>query len=300
MSLSYDGRIQTTDIPLDIVSTVESGQTFLWRRHDTEMFNGRVASQPTYSTVRRIEGNIVAVVVREQEDALYWQSNSQSGGAVIKQALRLDDELHEIQETLASKDPAGVLSGAFDEFTGLRVPCDPLFPTVISFICSTQMRVPRIHGMVHRIAEMYGPTIQTEERSFHAFPTPEQLAEATEEELKALKLGYRARYVHDTAQDIASGKITIESLPNSVDKARSCLKQCTGVGDKVADCILLYGAGYVGTVPVDTWIETAVNEHYPSCVADSSREMAENLESLFGENAGYAQTYLFHFHREQA
>lgn len=292
-TISLDGQPQT-----DLVATLESGQTFQWDRRDAEMFSGQNNTNPVFSTVRQYNGEPVVVFVSESETGIRWESTRKSGEELVQRALRLDDNLQTITDDLTSKDTSGVLIEALTEFAGLRVPHDPLFSTIISFICSPQMRVSRIHGMVQRLAQSYGTPVEADEETFYLFPTPEQLAEATEDDLRELKLGYRAPYVQRTASAIANGDIDITNLPSETDEIRTRLKQCTGVGDKVADCILLYGAGNAGTVPVDTWIQTAVEEHYPSLMGESPRATAQNLEELFGSYAGYAQTYLFHYHRK--
>jgi N-glycosylase/DNA lyase len=181
----------------------------------------------------------------------------------------------------------------------MRLVRDPAFPCLISFICSAQMRVSRIHGMQMRLAREYGETVTVDGETFHAFPTPERLAARTEEELRDLSLGYRAPYVQRTAEMVAEGEAhPDEAAGLPYEEARESLTRFVGVGDKVSDCVLLFSLGYLEAVPLDTWIRSALEEHYPDCergsYADTSRAIRDRLGGTY---AGYAQTYLFYYLR---
>jgi len=178
----------------------------------------------------------------------------------------------------------------------MRIVRDPAFPTLISFICSAQMRVSRIHGMQQALRREFGEPVSFDGGTYRAFPTPAALANASEADLRDLSLGYRAPYVKRSAEMVAGGEADPEdALGMAYEDARDHLTQFVGVGDKVADCILLFSLGYLEAVPLDTWIQTVIGEFYPDCdrgnYADTSRAIRETLG---GEYAGYTQTYLFH------
>jgi N-glycosylase/DNA lyase len=161
------------------------------------------------------------------------------------------------------------------------------------------MRVGRIHGMQQALRREFGEPVEFDGGTYRAFPTPAALANASEADLRELNLGYRAPYVKRSAELVASGDADPESargLP--YEDAREYLTQFVGVGDKVADCILLFSLGYLEAVPLDTWIQTTIAEFYPDCdrgnYTDTSRAIRETLG---GEYAGYTQTYLFHYLR---
>ncbi len=158
------------------------------------------------------------------------------------------------------------------------------------------MRVSRIHTMVSTLAREYGTALEFDGETYHAFPTPEQLATATEDELRELGLGYRAPYVVRTAEMVANGEAHPAEARNlEYEAAREYLCQFVGVGDKVADCVLLFALDFDEAVPLDTWIKSAIEEYYPDCdggsYATTSRAIRDRLGS---EYAGYAQTYIFH------
>ncbi|WP_049925832.1 DNA-3-methyladenine glycosylase family protein [Halopiger goleimassiliensis] len=279
---------------LDLYRTLESGQSYLWRRADGEMYRGGPAPGTWYSTV--VDGEVIRV--RTQGDVLEWESTTDAD-PLVRRLLRLEDDLEEIVAA-APDDP--LLREAYEAHRGMRLVQDPPFGCLISFICSAQMRVSRIHGMVSTLAREYGTPVSFDGRTYYAFPTPDQLAVATEAELRELGLGYRAPYVVRTAEMVADGEAhPAEARDLEYEAARDYLTQFVGVGDKVADCVLLFSLGFDEAVPLDTWIRTAIEEYYPDCdrgsYADTSRAIRERFG---GEYAGYAQTYVFHHLRTRA
>jgi N-glycosylase/DNA lyase len=166
------------------------------------------------------------------------------------------------------------------------------------------MRVSRIHDMVTALAREYGETVRFpgpdgDERTYHAFPTADSLAAATEDELRGLGLGYRAPYVQRTAEMVAGGEAhPDEARGTEYEDARESLTRFVGVGDKVADCALLFSLGYLEAVPLDTWIRTAIEDHYPDCARGNYRDTSRAIRERFGGDvAGYVQTYVFNYLR---
>ncbi|MFA9416582.1 DNA-3-methyladenine glycosylase [Natrinema sp. HArc-T2] len=278
----------------DLYRTLESGQSYLWRRSDGEMYGGTPAPDAWYTTVvgSNDTGDGDVIRVRARDDRLEWESTTDAE-PTVRQLLRLDDDLEEI---VAAGPDDPLLREAYEAHRGMRLVADPAFGCLISFICSAQMRVGRIHTMVTTLAREYGSTVVFDGETYHAFPTPEQLATATEAELRDLGLGYRAPYVVRTAEMVAHGEAHPEAARDlEYEDAREYLTRFVGVGDKVADCVLLFSLGFDEAVPLDTWIKSAVEEYYPECdrgsYADTSRALRDRLG---GEYAGYTQTYVFH------
>ncbi|AXG07932.1 DNA-3-methyladenine glycosylase 2 family protein [Haloplanus rubicundus] len=297
------GAIPLADLDgdFDLQATVESGQSYLWDRSDGGMYERMDAhgGDAWYETVvppLDAVGNDRAVVrVRQTEGRLEWESTTDAV-PILTHLLRLDDDLEAI---LAATPDDPLLDRAYETYRGMRLVRDPPFPCLISFICSAQMRVSRIHGMQTALAREYGDRLAVDGRTYHAFPTPAQLAARSEAELRDLKLGYRAPYVQQTAEMVAEGEADpAAARGRDYEAARDYLTGFVGVGDKVADCVLLFSLGYLEAVPLDTWIRSAIADHYPDCdkgsYADTSRAIRERLG---GEFAGYAQTYLFYYLR---
>jgi len=288
---------------LDLQATLESGQSYLWRREDGQMYDEseQTGGDAWYVTVvrpdeaghvRLDEGEPAVVRVRQRDGRLEWESTAEAEG-VVRSLLRLDDDLPAIRAATPD-DP--LIEAAYDRYWGMRLVRDPPFGALISFICSAQMRVSRIHGMQVALAEAFGDVVEFDGRAYHAFPTPDQLAGASEADLRDLGLGYRAPYVQRSAELVASGEAHPDTAREmEYEAAREHLTQFVGVGEKVADCVLLFSLDFLEAVPLDTWIRKTIAEYYPDCdrgnYAETSRAIRERLG---GEYAGYAQTYVFH------
>ncbi|WP_435063743.1 DNA-3-methyladenine glycosylase family protein [Halobaculum sp. EA56] len=287
--------------PFDLQATVESGQTYLWDRADGNMYERMAAhgGDHWYETVvppiDGVSDERAVVRVRQVDGRLEWESTTDAV-PILTHLLRLDDDLDAI---LAATPDLPLLRRAYEEYRGMRLVRDPPFPCLISFICSAQMRVSRIHGMQTRMAESYGDPVEFDGRTYHAFPTPGQLAERTEAELRDLSLGYRAPYVRRTAGMVADGEADPAAARGmAYEDAREYLTRFVGVGDKVADCVLLFSLGFLEAVPLDTWIRTAIADYYPECDAGGYAETSRAIRERFGgEYAGYAQTYVFYYLR---
>jgi len=292
----HSGRIPLADVAggIDLAATLESGQSYLWRREDGDAYAGAVTSDADFEThpwyYAVPDGEVVRV--RKTPDALVWESTTDAHDRLVDR-LRLDDDLPAI---FADAPALELVDDALEAFEGLRLVRDPAFGCLISFICSTQMRVERIHEMVSNLAREYGDAVQFQGETYHTFPTPPQLAATTEGALRDLGLGYRAPYVHRTAEMVADGDAHPDDARGlAYEDARDELTGFVGVGDKVADCILLFSLGYLEAIPLDTWMQTVVADHYPECEKGSYAETSRALRAKFGgEYAGYVQTYVFH------
>ncbi|MCG1003405.1 MULTISPECIES: DNA-3-methyladenine glycosylase [Halobacterium] len=288
------GAIPTTEIAgaVDVQATIESGQTYLWWRPDGATYetDGASGGNAWYRTV--VDGDVVEV--RQTADAIEWQSTTDAA-PIVRELLGLNDDLHEIRAAATGDD---LTEAAWDAYDGLRIVRDPFFGCLISFICSAQMRVERIFAMQESLRETYGDPVEYDGETVHAFPEPEALAAATEDDLRELKLGYRAPYVQRTAEMVASEELTERDIDGrAYELAREELTQFVGVGDKVADCVLLFSLGYLEAVPLDTWIRSAIEDHYPDCDRGNYADTSRAIRAQLGPYAGYTQTYLFHFLR---
>ncbi|MFB6223059.1 MAG: DNA-3-methyladenine glycosylase [Haloarcula sp.] len=282
---------------IKLQATVESGQSYLWSREDGKMYQreGSTGDDAWYWTTVRRDGSPAVLRVRQRNGRLEWES-SIDAEAELRRLLRLDDDLPHIRDT-APND--AVVQSAYDAFWGMRLVRDPPFGSLISFICSAQMRVARIHSMQQALRDEFGEEIEFDGRTYSAYPTPAALAETTEDALRDLGLGYRAPYVQRTAEMVATGEAQPEDAINlDYEEARESLTRFVGVGDKVADCVLLFSLEYLEAVPLDTWIRSTIEEYYPECERGTYTETSRAIRSALGsEYAGYAQTYLFHYLR---
>src|SRR6056297_2664933 len=188
---------------VDLQATLESGQSYLWWREDGNDYGaGTHGDDGWYLTTTRATGEPAVVRVRQADGRLEWESTVDAD-PVLRERLGLADDLPAIRASAPDDD---LVQDAYDEYWGMRIVRDPVFPTTVAFICSAQMRVSRIHGMQQSLREAFGTPVDFDGETYHAFPTPDQLAAATEEQLRDLKLGYRAPYVERTAEMVASGE----------------------------------------------------------------------------------------------
>ena len=270
--------IGAIDGAFDLQSTLESGQTYLWDRDDGRMYEGPAAASGDawYWTTARVDGEPVVIRVRQASDRLEWRATVDVERH-LRTRLGLRDDLPSIRST--APDDA-VVQSAYDAYWGMRIVRDPPVPTLVSFICSAQMRVERIHGMQQALRDAYGEELTFDGRTYPAYPAAEAL-------------------VKRSAELVAEGGVRPEDVTGlPYEDAREELTAFVGVGEKVADCVLLFSLGYLEAVPLDTWIRRTIADYYPDCDRGNYAETSRAIrEALGGEYAGYTQTYLFHFLR---
>ena len=178
------------------------------------------------------------------------------------------------------------LSLAARNGAGIRILKQNAWEMVITFIISQRKSIPAIAKSVEELCRRYGTEIQTDYECLYAFPTPEQLALATQEELKQCSLGYRVPYILDAVQKVCTNEINLIELANSDDSTMLMeLKKIKGIGDKVANCIMLFAYARTASVPIDTWIQKIIEHKYNG----------NNPFTAYGDNAGILQQYAFYY-----
>ena len=198
-----------------------------------------------------------------------------------------------IKETL-SKFP--ILKKPIDFGKGIRILKQNLFETLISFIVSANNNIKRIQMILERLREKLGSKVG----DFYAFPTREQLKGASVEFFKEIGAGYRADYLYKVVRQIEDNTLNDWQKLDTKD-LRNKLISLSGVGPKVADCVLLFGYGRQDVFPVDTWIEQMYVKFYcsNSQIVPNREKIRENLVKEFGNLSGYAQQYLFYSMRSR-
>lgn len=175
---------------------------------------------------------------------------------------------------------------------GIRILKQDLFETLISFIVSANNNIKRIKMILNKLREKLG----TKMGNFYAFPTREQLLSVDEKFFEEIGAGYRAKYLYKVVRQIDEKTLfSWQDFPTL--ELRKKLIELSGVGPKVADCVLLFGYGKKDVFPVDTWIHQMYNKFYAKL--DNREQIRNNLTDQFGELSGYAQQYLFFFMRSE-
>ena len=248
----------------DLKKIAESGQAF--RIAEVNGFY-RFICQDNVIYIKHIEGPAYEVI----------------GGAFSDTYFNMRRDYGKIR-SLAKGDV--FLAKAAECGQGIRILRQDPFETMITFIISQRKSIPSIKACVEGIAKKYGHPIETEFETIYSFPTPAELARATEEELRELKTGYRAPYIIDAVRRVNSGELDLASIDKLGDaELIDALKTVTGIGDKVANCIGLFAYGRTRLAPVDTWIRKIMDTYYEG----------QNPFIKYGDAAGIMQQYAFFY-----
>ncbi|HOJ11669.1 MAG TPA: DNA glycosylase [Clostridiales bacterium] len=210
--------------------------------------------------------------------------------------LDLGRNYGDIKEALMRKDD--IMKKAVEFGYGIRLLRQDFWETLISFIISANNRIPMIMKVVASISESFGKKILINEKAYHTFPDVENLASASIEQLAVCRAGFRCKYIDITSKMVEEGCLKPSELYLvNTDEAREMLKQLPGVGDKVADCTLLYSGIKYDVFPTDVWVKRVMEELYFHREA-TLKEIQKFAANYFGELAGFAQQYLFYYARE--
>lgn len=187
---------------------------------------------------------------------------------------------------------------------GIRILNQDLWETIISFIISANNNIPRIKGIIEKLSKKYGKELEFEGKKYYTFPTPKELENVTVEDYRSLGLGFRDIRLYETTKMIIEKKVDLQKLrknPNTFE-VREKLLTLSGVGPKVADCILLFSdLKRFEVFPIDVWVRRVMNDLYiknPDETKVSKKQIEKIANEKFGNLAGLAQQYLFYWRRE--
>ncbi len=267
---------------INVENSINSGQVFLWRKNKENWYgvNGQ---------------NILKI--------------SKLGGVKSYQNTKTDffrrrDDIEKIIKSI-SKD--SVTKKAVKQYLGLRILEQDPFQCLISFIVSSNSNIQKIKNSLEKISSKFGEKVEFEKQEFFLFPKPENLAKASINEIKSCGVGYRARFIIEAANMIVLKKIDFEYLKNSsYQDAKEKLCQIPGIGNKVADCILLFSLNKLESFPLDRWMIRILEKYYSdkfqletkSITQKQYEILHEKIVNHFGPYAGYAQQFLFKMERE--
>ncbi len=273
-----------TNQPLDLAASLESGQSHRWRR-EGDWHAGVV------------KGNFIRARQIGQRVEFHSRPWPEESLVPLLQAyLRLDDDLETIYCDIRRDSR---VADMIARYPGLRLLRIEPWECLVSFICSANSNIPRIHQNVEKLAESFGDPIVLDGQVRHAFPTPAQLGEASEQELRRLGLGFRAPYVAQATRMVLDGRLDLDYLVQaSYAEAKTLLMECPGIGSKIADCIAVFSLEKLEAFPIDVWVRRALGEWYfPGQKTPPDRVLLEWAQDHFGRYGGYAQQYLFHGRR---
>lgn len=269
-------------VPFHLEHTIECGQFFQWQKEKGSYLI------TTGDNVFRI---------RQTDDTLQYEVVS---GHVttefLRKFFRLDDPLDEIFSYWSDDN---LLQEAYQQYRGLRIIRQDPWECLVSFVCSMASNIPRISGNIATLSRQFGKSVLVNGNQHFLLPTPGELRKASLDDLYNAGIGFRAKYLHRIAP-IISNKLSLEQLRlRSYDEAKTSLLSLYGIGDKVADCILLFSLDHLFAFPTDTWIMKILQNNYFDVSIKSATKLASLARERFGKYAGYAQQYLFHFARNK-
>ena len=272
--------------PLNLQISLRMGQAFRWKATGDGWFSGVVQGQ--YIRVRQPSPGVLEFRGQPGPDAAI--------AAILKTYLRLDEDIAAIYADLSNRD--GKIAELIAKYPGLRILRQEPWECLIAYILSAQSPIPRIERNVKALADQFGDCIAP---GIHAFPKPSQLAAAKLEEISQELTGFR-RYavsISRAAREVAVGRLDLDGLAGmNYAQARKRLKQCYGVGDKIADCVLLFSLDKPEAFPIDRHIGRALVKHCFSGRQNTPlRTLQVQGQKHFGPNAGYAGQFLFYAQR---
>jgi N-glycosylase/DNA lyase len=281
-------------VPFNLDVTLCCGQVFRWEKKGDWWYG--VAGDRAFK-VRQVNAELEFANI----DAKF-----------VENYFGLDDDLQKISAEISRDEH---VRKALQAFWGLRIVRQEPWECLASYICATYKSIAAIKNMLLKLSKKLGERIKLDGCNYYTFPTPEKLAKAGDSDLRECGLGYRAKYMLETSKKIVEEDFDLEGLRKTpYHKARRQLCDFLGVGLKVADCVLLFSLGKREAFPVDVWVKRVILRHYS---AHFSKEFIDKLSShgslsngeyerlnafgrdYFGEYAGYAQEYLYHYERMQ-
>ena len=280
--------------PVDLEASLLGGQAHRWQREGD-----------WYSGV--LWGNLV--LTRQHEQIVKFSSSPANPESLVpkfRHYLRLDDDLPRIYADITQD---ANVSAQVDRYPGLRVLRQEPWECLVAYICSANSNIETIHLNMERLSNEFGSTLKLANPDpgtggpacfkRHTFPSPADLAEAGEAELRRLKLGFRAPYVYRAALAVLEGRLDLRRLTGaSYEETKSELMALKGIGDKIADCIALMSLEKLEAFPIDVWVRRALADWYfPGQRTPTNRTLLPWAQEYFGRYAGYANQYLFHGRR---
>lgn len=281
-----NGLEATATFPLcdyDLTATLTCGQAFRWQWRDP-VWGGVVGSRWV-----RLEAGAGRLRAETAEPVADWDW--------LAHYLQLATDLREVLRTFPDDEP---MRAAIAACRGLRLLRQDPWECLASFILSSARQIVQIRQVVAVLCERYGRPLAVPPGSApaFAFPSPARLARATEAELRACGMGFRASYLLATARQVAGRQFDLARLRGlPMESARLELMRLPGVGRKIADCVLLFAYGFQSAFPVDVWVMKALRQLYFPRRRVGAARLHRFTSEHFGPCAGYAQQYLFHYMR---
>lgn len=281
-------KIENID-SFELADIFDCGQCFRWNKQDDGSYTG-------------VFKNNVMNVQKSENTVTFKGICDGNIEEIVRDYFDLDSDYDEIKEQLSKIDENVKTSIEYGK--GIRILNQDLWEMIISYIISANNNIPRIKGIIERLSKAYGKEIDWNGEKYYSFPTAEELKDVTVEDFRKLGTGFRDIRLYETTHMILDGKVNLVQLQNNPNtlEVREQLLSLSGVGPKVADCILLFSTlKRFEVFPIDVWVRRVMNELYiknPDENKVNKKEIEKLAKEKFGNLAGIAQQYLFYWKRE--
>lgn len=272
-----DNNIVITHLPdFELKHTFDCGQCFRFYPENDGKYTG-------------IAFNKAVTLSQTNDTVILENTNIKTFNDIWLNYLDLNNDYSNIKKTLSGNE---CMDEAIKEGFGIRILKQDLFETIVSFIISQSNNIPRIKKIIETLCCSYGNPIDYNGKIYYSFPSPEVILES---DLSVLHAGYRDKYIIEAAKTVVNKPSFLDELrAASTPEAKKMLMSIHGIGNKVSDCILLFGLGKADSFPVDVWMKRIMEKLYfkREC---SIQEISEYASKKFGNYSGYAQQYLFYY-----
>lgn len=273
----------------ELADIFDCGQCFRWNKQDDGSYTG-------------IFRNNVMNVKKNGDTIIFRGICNGNIKEIVQDYFDLNRNYEEIKETLSKIDDNVKTSIQYGQ--GIRILNQDLWEMIISYIISANNNIPRIKGIIERLSKTYGKEIEWNGEKYYAFPTVEELKDVTVEDYRKLGTGFRDIRLYETVHMILDKKVDLEQMQNNPNtmEVREQLLTLSGVGPKVADCILLFSTlKRFEVFPIDVWVRRVMNDlyiHNEDETKVNKKQIQEIARDKFGALEGIAQQYLFYWKRE--
>ena len=268
---------------IDVENSVNSGQVFLWKR------NGEYWDGVNGQDILHIDKNGIIISYQNLKTDFF----------------RENDNLDIIIKSI-SKDR--IVKKAVEKYSGLRILKQDPFQCLISFIVSSNSNIHKIKICLERISKKFGTRVRFQNQEFFLFPKPEDLANASIDEIRECGVGYRTKFIKEASNMVFLKEIDFEYLKKcNYQDARKNICLVPGVGNKVADCVMLFSLDKLESFPLDRWMIRILQKYYSEKFQFETKTITEKQYDVihkkvikhFGPYSGYAQQFLFKMEREK-
>lgn len=272
--------IENVDINLN--DTLTCGQIFRYTKEDDNSY--------TVITADRV------INIKQDKDKILVKSSKEKDlEKFIRHYLDLDRDYITLNKLLIDSDNS--LEEIINKCNGFKIMNQPKFETIISYILSSNNRVPQIAKALNNISERYGDKIIFEGKEYYLFPTQKQLSKCNVDDLRKLKTGFRDKYIYEFVNKVNKKEIDLDKIDTmSSEDAMKYLMNNKGIGEKVASCILLFGYSRLDVFPIDTWVKKYMNDEYGIKKVEDIRKFTKDK---YGGYSGLAIQYMFHYKRNK-